>query len=153
LNLTSAVALFVLGAAMVALPFWRVQEEEALQRQEQARQPATVTLKGKVSGPGGRDVRLLLVVKPDYDQLYRGEIVWVVPLIAKRVSYSNFYVDSDTDTILHQEPFSVNDAAPGSAPQQIVLPELKLQTESSPTTQIAATKEVSDEELKKLGIR
>jgi len=92
-------------------------------------------------------------VKPDYDQLYRGEIVWVVPLIAKRVSYSNFYVDSDTDTILHQEPFSVNDAAPGSAPQQIVLPELKLQTESSPTTQIAATKEVSDEELKKLGIR
>src|ERR1035437_5658220 len=66
-NLTSAVALFVLGAVMIVLPFWRFQEEEARQQQQQARQPATAILTGKIGGTGGRDVRLLLVVKPDYD--------------------------------------------------------------------------------------
>src|SRR5438552_1393759 len=47
-NLTSVGFLFFLGAILVALPFWRVQQEEALQRQEQARQTAMATLRGKV---------------------------------------------------------------------------------------------------------
>jgi hypothetical protein len=142
-NLTSAIALFALGSAMIALPFWRFQNEEA-------QQPATALLTGKVTGPGGRDVRMLLVVKPDYDQTYRGDIVWEFPLLAKKASYSVFYVDGDT--IVGQQPFSVNGAAPGSPVPKIVLPVLDLQTGSPAAPEITPKREVSDAELKKLGI-
>lgn len=149
-NLTSAVALFVLGAVMIALPFWRFQEEEARLQVEKARQPATAILTGKTSGPGGRDVRLLLVVKPDYDQTYRGDIVWEFPLLAKKASYSVFYVDGDT--ILGQQPFSVEGAAPGSAPQKVALPTLDLQMGNSVAQEITPRLDVSDAQLKSLGI-
>jgi hypothetical protein len=143
-TLTSAVALFALGAALIALPFWRVWEEEASQ-------PATAILTGKITGPSDKDVRLLLVVKPDYDQNYRGEIVWQFPLLAERASYSVFYIDGNT--ILNQQAFSVERAAPGSAPQRVALPPLDLQTGSSAAQQVTPQLEVSNAELKSLGIR
>ena len=140
-NLTSAVALFVLGAAMIALPFKVFLTAETSQ-------PPTAILTGKVSA--SRDVRLLLVVKPDYDQTYRGDIVWQVPLMARKASYSVFYLDGDS--ILAQQTFSVADAAPGSAPQKVTLPALDLQTENSVAEEIAPKLEVSDAQLKSLGI-
>ena len=140
-NLTSAVALFVLGAAMIALPFKVFLTAETVQ-------PAMAILTGKVSG--ARDVRLLLVVKPDYDQTYRGDIVWQVPLLAKKASYSVFYLDGDT--IFGEQTFSVVDAAPGSAPQKVTLPALDLQTANSVAQEIAPKLEVSDAQLKSLGI-
>jgi hypothetical protein len=140
-NLTSAVALFVLGAAMIVLPFKLFLTAETVQ-------PATAILTGKVSG--ARDVRLLLVVKPDYDQTYRGDIVWQVPLLAKKASYSVFYLDGDT--IFGEQTFAVVDAAPGSAPQKVTLPALDLQTENSVAQEIAPKLEVSDAQLKSLGI-
>jgi len=106
-TLTSAVALFVLGSALIVLPFWRVLQEET-------KGPAMAILTGKITGPSDRDVRLLLVVKPDYDQTYRGEIVWKFPLLAESASYSVFYIDGNT--ILNQQSFFVERAAPGSAP-------------------------------------
>jgi len=54
-NLTSIVALFVLGLVTVALPFYLLQKEEA-------RQPREAILTGKISG---RAVRLIFVEKPD----------------------------------------------------------------------------------------
>jgi hypothetical protein len=149
-NLTSIVALFVLGLVSIALPFYLFQTEEARQQEEKARQPSTAILTGKISAPGGRDVRLILVEKPDYDQTYSGDIVWQFPLIAKKASYSVFYIDGDA--IVRQQPFSVEDAAPGSAPQKVTLPPLDLQIGSSVTQQIAPKLEVSDAELKSLGI-
>jgi hypothetical protein len=140
-NLTSAVALFVLGATLIALPFWRTATAEA-------EQPATAILTGKISG--SRDVRLLLVVKPDYDQTYRGDIVWQVPLLATKASYSVFYIDGDT--VVGQQPFSVKSAAPGTAPQNITLPVWDLQTGNSGAQDIAPKLEISDEQLKSLGI-
>ena len=140
-NLTSAVALFVLGAAMILLPFRLFLAAET-------RQPATAILTGKVNG--SKDVRLLLVVKPDYDQTYRGDIVWQVPLLANKASYSVFYLDGDT--VFGQQTFSVADAAPGAAPQKVTLPELDLQTENSVAQEIAPKLEVSDAQLKSLGI-
>src|SRR6516162_2129712 len=96
-NLTSAVALFALGAAMIILPFRSVLAVEG-------QQPPTAIITGKIGG--SKDVRLLLVVKPDYDQTYRGDIVWQVPLVDTKASYSIIYVDGDT--VLGQQPFSVN---------------------------------------------
>lgn len=148
LNLTSAVFLFVLGAVMIALPFWRFQELDALLQVEGVRQPNTAILTGRIAG--SRDLRLLLVAKPDYDQTYRGDIVWEVPLVGKRASYSVFYIDGNT--IVNQQPFFVNAAAAGSAPQKIALPVLDLQTGSSTAPDVAQKKEVSDADLKKLGI-
>src|SRR5580693_1017122 len=57
-NLTSAVALFALGGAMILLPFWRLQQEEASQQQAVDSQPPTALLSGEISGPEGKDVRL-----------------------------------------------------------------------------------------------
>jgi hypothetical protein len=149
-TLTSAVALFVLGAALIALPFWRVSQEEARVSQEEASRPATAILTGKITGPSDRDVRLLLVVKPDYDQNYRGEIVWQFPLLAESASYSVFYVDGNT--ILNQQSFFVERAARGSAPQKVALPPLDLQTGSSVAREVTPHLEVSNAELKSLGI-
>jgi hypothetical protein len=149
-NLTSAVSLFVLGAAMIALPFWRFQQEEALQQEAKARQPATALLTGKVNGPSSRDVRLLVVEKPDYDQIYRDNIQLDLPLVANKASYSVFYIVDGT--ILRQQSFSVDDATPGSAPQKVDLPTLDLQTGSPGAQEIAPRLEVSDAELKSLGI-
>jgi hypothetical protein len=142
-TLTSAVALFVLGAALIALPFCRVLQEEASR-------PATAILTGKITGRSNRDVRLLLVVKPDYDQNYRGEIVWQFPLLAKSESYSAFYIDGNT--ILNQQSFFVEAAAPGSAPQKVALAPLDLQTGSSVAQEVTPQLEVSNAELKSLGI-
>jgi hypothetical protein len=147
-NLTSAVALFALGAVLIGLPFWRFQEAEARQQEQNARQPATAILKGKIIGD--RDVRLLLVVKPDYDQTYRGDVVWEIPLLANKASYSVFYVDGDT--IFGQQPFSIDGAALGPSPQKVVLPDLNLQTRNSVAQEISPKLDVSDAELKKLGI-
>lgn len=141
-NLTSAVSLFVLGALMIALPFWRFA-------QDAARQPATAILKGKIVGTGSKEVRMLLVVKPDYDQNYAGDIVWQFPLVAKKMSYAVFYIDGDT--VLRQQPFSVKDAPLGSAPQEYSLPAFEVQTNGI-AQQISPKLEVSDAELKKLGI-
>ncbi|MEX2263978.1 MAG: hypothetical protein WD696_18645 [Bryobacteraceae bacterium] len=152
-TLTSAVALFVLGAAMIALPFWRFQEAEARQQEARAQQPTTALLTGKITGPGGRNVRLLLVVKPDYDQTYSGDIVWEFPLVAQRASYSVFYVDGDT--IIGQRSFSVEGANAGSPLQKVALPVLDLQTgnpKAAAAQEITPKREVSDAELKELGI-
>jgi len=140
-NFTSAVALFVLGAVMIILPFRSVVALEA-------QQLPTAILIGKINGQ--KEIRLLLVVKPDYDQTYRGDIVWQVPLLATKASYSIFYVDGDT--VLGQQPFSVNGATPGSAPQKVTLPVWDMQTESSVAQEIAPKLEVSDAQLKSLGI-
>jgi hypothetical protein len=142
-TLTSAVALFVLGAALIALPFWRVSQEET-------REPATAVLTGRITGPSDRDVRLLLVVKPDYDQTYRGDIVWKFPLLAESASYSVFYIDGNT--ILNQQSFFVPRAAPGSEPQKVTLAPMELQIGSSVAQQVTPQLEVSDAELKSLGI-
>lgn len=139
-NLTSAVALFVLGAAMIALPFWRFQQEEAAQQQAIDSQPATALLTGTISGPGGKDVRLLLVVKPDYDQTYSGNIAWDFPLIAGKASYSVIYTQEGT--IIGEQPFFVETSAPGSGPQKIALPPLDLQT-GSPAPQAISAQEIT----------
>jgi hypothetical protein len=91
------------------------------------------------------------VVKPDYDQTYRGDIVWQVPLVDTKASYSIIYIDGDT--VLGQQPFSVNSANPGSAQQKVTLPEWDLQTASPAAPQIDPKLEVSDAKLKSLGIR
>lgn len=150
-NLTSAVALFVLGAAMIALPYWLTQQEQSRLQLEQARQPASVILTGKINAADGKNVRLLLVEKPDYDQTYSGEIAWTVPLVAQKTSYSVFYVDGDT--ILRQESFTVDAAAhPGSAPQKVSLPDVDIQTVASASPEITPKLEVSNEQLKNLGV-
>src|ERR1044072_5937220 len=48
-TLTSVVALFVLGAALIVLPFWRLQQIEAQQQEINSRQPATALLTGKIT--------------------------------------------------------------------------------------------------------
>jgi len=147
-NLPSAVALFVLGALMIALPFWRFQEAEARQQFEELRQPAKAVISGRLGASG--DVRLLLVVKPDYDQTYRGDIQWEVPLLATRTSYSVFYVQGAT--IVNQQAFTVEGATPGTPVQRIELPALNLQTEAVAAREIVPQLEVSDAQLQSLGI-
>ena len=147
-NLTSAVSLFVLGALMVALPFW----EQSSQQNAIASQPATALLSGDISGPGGKDVRLLLVAKPDYDQTYSGGLAWQFPLIAGRATYSVIYTQEGT--IIGEQPFSVAGAAPGSAPQKITLPPLNVQTGNSgapatPALHITPQLDISNDEVKK----
>ena len=124
-NLTSAIALFVLGSAMVALPYW----EDAAQQKVIDSQPATALLTGDISGLGGKDVRLFLVVKPDYDQTYKGDIAWQFPLVADKAAYSVIYTQDGS--IIGEQPFAVASAAPGSAPQKITLPPLDLQIGSA----------------------
>ena len=126
---------------MIILPFRSVLAMEG-------QQPPTAIITGKIGG--AKDVRLLLVVKPDYDQTYRGDIVWQVPLVDTKASYSIIYIDGDT--VLGQQPFSVNSANPGSAPQKVTLPEWDLQTGSPAAPQIDPKLEVSDAQLKSLGI-
>jgi hypothetical protein len=121
-NLTSSIFLFTLGAVMVALPFW----EEAAHVKAIDSQPATALLSGQIGGPGGKDVRLLLVVKPDYDQTYNGGLAWQFPLIAGRSAYSVIYTADGA--IIGEQPFLVADATPGTPPQKITLPALNLQT-------------------------
>jgi hypothetical protein len=147
-NLTSAVALFVLGAAMVALPFW----EEAAQVKAMDSQPPTALLSGNITGPGGKDVRLFLVAKPDYDQTYRGGIVWQFPLIAGKAAYAVIYTQEGT--IIGEQPFSVAGAIPGSMPQKITLPPLDMQTEGSASRsasepEIIPQLRISNEEVNK----
>jgi hypothetical protein len=157
-SLTSAVDLFFLGAALIALPLWlfqtaeeKRQEEEAQERVERAREPAKALLTGKINGRGDKDLRLLLVVKPDYDQTYSGDITWQIPLLAKARSYSVFYIDGDA--IVGQQAFSVAGADPGSPDQTVALPTWDLQTHNSRQQKIHPTLEVSDAELKTLDIR
>lgn len=147
-NLTSAVFLFVLGAAMVALPFW----EQAAQLKAIDSQPATALLSGDISGPGGKDVRLLLVAKPDYDQTYSGDLMWQFPLIAGRAAYSVIYTQEGT--IIGEQPFAVAVATPGSTPQKITLPTLNVQTGGSAPQSISALDitpqlDISNEEVNK----
>ncbi len=150
-NLTSAVALFVLGAIMIVLPFWRIQAQETQLQLQIAQQPATAVITGAIGGSGSQSVRLLLVVKPDDDQTYSGNIAWTVPLVAQRTSYSVFYVDGDT--ILGQKSFIVQSSGrPGSAPQPVVLPDFELQTETSVASEITPKLEISNAQLKSLGV-
>lgn len=147
-NLTSSVFLFVLGAVLVALPFW----EQAAQLKVVDSQPATALLSGEISGPGGKDVRLLLVAKPDYDQTYSGDLVWQFPLIAGRAAYEVIYTQEGT--IIGEQPFSVASAAPGSAPQKVSLPPLNVQTAGSGPQSISALDitpqlDISNEEVNK----
>jgi hypothetical protein len=111
-TLTSIGALFVLDLVAVVLPFYLLQREEA-------RQPSTAILTGKISVPGAKDIRLILVEKPDYDQTYNRDIAWQFPLIAKQASYSVFYIDGAA--IVHQQSFSVG-SCPWFRPQTIMLP-------------------------------
>jgi len=164
-SLTSAVALFVLGAALIALPLWlsataeEKRQEEDAQRQaaeaklraEKARQPAQALLTGKINGGGDKDLRLLLVVKPYYDQNYSGDISWQIPLLATAKSYALFYIDCDS--IVGQQVFSVGGAEPGSPDQTIPLPPWDLHTHNSTAPMIRPTLEVSDAELAKLNLR
>lgn len=145
LNLTSAVFLFVLGAVMIVLPFWRFQELDAQLQVARARLPNTVTLSGSLISP--KDIRVLLVVKPDYDQIYRNNIKMQVPLVGTKATYAVLYVDGDK--ILNQESFSVKASADGSEPPEVNLNGL---TVLGNTQEIVPRKEVSDAELKKLGI-
>jgi hypothetical protein len=147
-NLTSAIFLFVLGAAMVALPFW----EQAAQLKAIDSQPATALLSGDIRGPGGKDVRLLLVVKPDYDQTYSGDLVWQFPLIAGKSAYEVIYTQGGT--IIGEQPFAVANAAPGATPQKITLPTLDLQTgglapQSISALNITPQLDISNEEVNK----
>jgi hypothetical protein len=136
-NLTSVVALFVLGATLVALPFWEV-----------GRAPATALLSGSITGPGRNDTRLFLVEKPDYDQTYRGGIIWQVPLISGKAAYSVIYTQGGA--IVGEQPFSVSATGPGAALQKITLPPLDMQIESA-TSEPATTPDlkVTNEEVKK----
>ena len=76
-TLTSIGALFVLDLVAVVLPFYLLQREEA-------RQPSTAILTGKISVPGVKDIRLILVEKPDYDQTENDKFTWRVPLIPNK---------------------------------------------------------------------
>jgi hypothetical protein len=151
-NLTSAVALFVLGAAMIALPFWSFQKEEYQRQTATDSQPAAAMITGDISGPGGKDVRLFLVVKPDYDQTYSGNIVWEFPLVAGRQSYSVIYTQDGT--IIGEQPFSVDSSTPGSPPQKVTLPPLDLQTggpapQAISAEQITPQLDISNDEVTK----
>jgi hypothetical protein len=139
-NLTSIVALFVLGLVTVALPFYLLQKEEA-------RQPPEAILTGKISG---RAVRLIFVEKPDYDQTEDDKFTWRVPLIPNK-EYSVLYV-IDNKTIVNEQSVSVEHAGPGSASQTIPLAAFDLQTGSSIADDITPKKEISDADLKSLGI-
>jgi hypothetical protein len=142
-NLTSIVALFVLGLVAVALPFYFLQKAEA-------RQPPEAILKGKISGAGGRAVRLIFVEEPDYDRDYKDEFTWRVPLIPNK-EYSVLYV-TDDKTIINEQPVSVERAGPGSASQTISLATFDLQNWSSIAPDITPKKETSDADLKSHGI-
>jgi hypothetical protein len=131
-TLTSAIFLFALGAAMVALPFW----EQAAQLKAIDSQPATALLSGVISGPGGQYVRALLVVKPDYDQTYTGSLAWQFPLIAGKSAYAVIYTEGGT--IIGEQPFLVADTTPGATPQKITLPTLDLQAGASVAQPISA---------------
>lgn len=157
-TLTSAIALFVLGAAMIALPFWRVVQIEAAQAQVQAKvaeevaaQPPMAILKGTITGADDRDIRLLLVEKPDYDQNYRGAIEWRFPFFADRPTYSVFYIDGGK--IVGQQSFSVQPVKSGSSPQEIALGTVNLQTGKSVASEVTPQLGVSDAELKTYGLR
>lgn len=144
MSLTSSVALFVVGAAMIALPFWRISEEES-------RRPATAMLTGQIAVAGNRDLRLLLVIKPDYDQTYGRNINWPVPLLAGKTSYEVVYVDGSS--IVNEQSFTVEDTVPGSSTQQVTLPAFDLQVPPNSIAQEVTPKlEVSDATLKNLGI-
>jgi hypothetical protein len=155
-NLTSAVALFVLGGAMILLPFWRFQQAAAAQQAELDSQPPAAILTGNITGPGGKDLRLLLVVKPDYDMTYDGDVnsdvTLQVPLVAGKVSYSLIYTQDNA--IIHEQPFSVGSAVPGSLPQTITLPKLDLQSSVLPAQPISLQNitpqlDISNEEVSK----
>jgi hypothetical protein len=133
LTLTSAIFLFVLGSVMVALPFW----EQAAQQKQIDSQPASAFLSGVTSGPGGKDLRLLLVVKPDYDTNSNGNVVWEVPLVPGKSAYDVIYLTGD-GTIIGEQPFLVANPKPGAAPQKITLPKLDLQTGASAPQPMAA---------------
>ncbi len=150
-NLTSAVALFVLGAVMIVLPYWRIQDETTQVALEIARQPQMAVLSGKISGPGSQNVRLLLVEKPDYDQTYgSGSIDWQIPLVAKRKTYSVLYIDGAT--ILAQQSFAVDNAPGSNSPLKITLADIDLQTATPVAQEITPKLEVSDAVLKSHGI-
>jgi hypothetical protein len=157
---TTAISLFVIGSLMIALPFWCFQQQDARDQTEKShllelasQQPAQAKLSGKIGGPGSRNLRLLLVVKPDYDQTYSGDIAWTVPLLFNRTSYSIIYIDGDN--IVGQQPFFVNGAKPGAPDQSVSLPPFGIQSEGLPTgipQGITAKLEVSNAELKRLNI-
>lgn len=142
-NLTSSVALFFLGAGLIALPFWSVAQAEA-------KHAPTAVLTGKITGAENRDIRLLLVAKPDYDQSYSGTISWQFPFLADKLSYSVFYIDGGT--VIHQEAFTLKPVEPGSPPQMITLPAMNLQTGKPITENVSPKLEVSNEYLKNLGV-
>jgi hypothetical protein len=150
-TLTSAVSLFVLGAVMIVLPFWRIQAEQAQLAVRQAQDPFTVLLKGTISGAGAKDVQMFVVETPEYIQPYNGGAIhWVVPLIPQRFSYSVVYVDAGT--VISQQPFSVNPSSAQSSPQMIDLGTFDLQAGVSQVQEITPKLEVSDAVLKSHGI-
>ena len=145
-NLTSSIFLFALGAVMVALPFW----EQAAQMKAIDSQPATAVLSGNISGPGGKDVRLLLVVKPDDDTNYSSDVVWQVPLVPGKLTYDVIYLTED-GAYIRDQPFQVANTTPGT-PQKITLPTLDLQTGAapqSPVLNITPQLDISDDEVNK----
>jgi hypothetical protein len=145
-SLTSAIFLFVLGAAMVALPFW----EQAAQLKAIDSQPATAYLKGVISG--GQDVRLLLVVKPDDDTNYSNGLVWQFPLVPGKLSYTVIYLSGEDK--IGEQSFEVASPTPGATPQTITLPTLDVQTGDSAPQSISALNitpqlDISDDEVNK----
>jgi hypothetical protein len=141
LNLTSSVALFVLGAAMIALPFWKLQQQDYMVAQE----PTMASVQGKFGG--AQNVKLLLVVQPDYvyDQLNSAEIDWHFPLVAKRTSYAVLYVQGDT--VIGSSPIEVPDTPIGHSPPTIALPSLDVQ--SGAPSPYASIPEVKNADIEK----
>ena len=142
-SLTSAVALFFLGAGLIALPFWSVAQAEA-------KEVPTAILTGEITGEENRNIRLLLVEKPDYEQSYSRTIAWHIPLLGDKLSYSVVYLDGGT--VIHQHSFFVKPPQPGAPPQTITLPTINVQTARPKTGNVTPQLEVSNEDLKNLGV-
>ena len=142
-SLTSAVALFFLGAGLIALPFWSVAQAEA-------KEVPTAILTGEITGEENRNIRLLLVEKPDYEQSYSRTIAWQIPLLGDKLSYSVVYLDGGT--VIHQHSFFVKPVQPGAPPQTITLPTINVQTARPKTGNVTPQLEVSNEDLKNLGV-
>jgi hypothetical protein len=148
LTMTSAIFLFVLGSAMVALPYW----EEAAQTKANDSQPAQAILSGVIQGQRG-NVRVLLVEKPDDDTNYNGTFAWTVPLVPGKLSYDIVFLKGD-DTYLGEQLFTVANPTPGATPQPITLPTLDFQTGDEAPQPISALDitpqlDISNEEVTK----
>lgn len=134
-NLTSALSLFVLGAAMVGFPFWSFQRAEDEHRKRLDGLPVLAHLTQKITMPKLKNLRLLIVAKPDYDQNYGGQFTMDVPLIPTKLNYSVLYLLNNE--ILYEQPFSILDPVGASKSRQ-TLPPLDIQLAKSGAQAVTA---------------